>query len=147
MKVSKPFKLKPRAFKVKPRSFRIRPKNRNKQYWFTPLPQERIISIRDLNPEQDFAFSKYFPDKGGLRTITASGAAIQRSWASALKRMHKPNGLEKFIAAFYVRPSNKCKVNEPQGRWREVVLHPRRDLYFMIQPMDRKHYGRQVQRV
>lgn len=130
--------------------FKVRPKRKPiTQRWFTPLPMEKTISIEDLNPDQEYAFSRYLPDNGGYRTVTASGAAIQRSWKTCFKRwrnevkanMKIKEALDRFIAAYFLRPPHSIKVNEPIGRWREVVLHPRKDLYFMVQPVDRKHYA------
>lgn len=131
------FKVRPKpgVFKVR----RIPPEQR--QRWHTPIPKEKVISIRDLNPDQEYATERYFPNNGGYRTVVASGAALQRSWANAYKKRHKPDGLDRFMAAFFRRPTNRCKVyHEPLGRWREVILHPRRDLYFSVQPVNKKWY-------
>lgn len=123
-----------KRFRIKPR-----PKPTYKQTWFTLVPLERFISIRDLDPEQDYAFSKYMPNDGGFRSVVASGDALQRSWAKALKRCAKgePNWLDTFMAAAFVRPQHRERYPEPVGWWREVRLFPKMHLYFQVQPIRR----------
>lgn len=117
--------------------FSLQPKPR-KLNWFSPVPKALRFSIKRLEPEQEYAFSRFFPDNGGFRTITASGRDLQRSWRSCIKR----NRLDRFIAAFHPRPSHRCNwCNDPTGRWREVILYPRKDLSFWVQPVSRRFNG------
>lgn len=104
----------------------------------------------DLMDAANYAFSKFYPNQGGFRTIVATGETIKRSWMRALKRQrkHPEAGYDRFIAAFSKRPSNACKLDtEPIGRWREVVLYPRKDLYMMVQPVDRRHNAASLRRL
>jgi len=128
-------------FKVRapPKTFKVRAKRKPvSQPWFTRTHSKPIIGIADLFPDQEYAFFKFF-DKGGFKVVTASGAAIQRSWTSCTKR----DKITRFIASFHPRITNRCKIyQEPTSRWHEVVLHPRRDLYFTVQPVSKRHYAR-----
>lgn len=105
------------------------------QRFFAPYPKERSLTLDELPPDVDYAVSKWFPESGGFRTVIITGATLQASWRRALAS----GQLSKFKASFWVRPTNRCRVElkVPAG-WIEVLLSKR--LYLLAQPVRGRHY-------
>lgn len=128
-----------------PRPFRLQAKpcggtfklvTKPRQVFYSPMPRKRVISIKDLIPDVDYACTRLF--SYGYVTITCSGEKLRRSWREACRK-GKP---EDFVAAFWKVPSGVKQLHSHVfGRWRVVLLHPREDLYFAVQPVHPDHYG------